>query len=64
MEKVGTLLVYKQTNGANLSITYRAGKTSCIKTVFQQVPAVEVPHFGVTQKIEQINYKYVRIKGW
>ncbi|WWD18186.1 hypothetical protein CI109_102635 [Kwoniella shandongensis] len=34
----------------------KAGKTSCIKTVFQQVPAREVPYFGVTQKIEKINY--------
>ncbi|OCF31886.1 hypothetical protein I317_02932 [Kwoniella heveanensis CBS 569] len=34
----------------------KAGKTSCIKTVFQQVPAKEVPYFGVTQKIEKINY--------
>ncbi|KAL0252929.1 hypothetical protein I308_102322 [Cryptococcus tetragattii IND107] len=37
----------------------KAGKTSCIKTVFQQVPAVEVPHFGVTQKIEQIDYNSI-----
>ncbi|KAK8865631.1 hypothetical protein IAR55_000776 [Kwoniella newhampshirensis] len=34
----------------------KAGKTSCIKTVFQQVPAREVPYFGVTQKIERVNY--------
>ncbi|WVQ97005.1 hypothetical protein IAU59_004115 [Kwoniella sp. CBS 9459] len=34
----------------------KAGKTSCIKTVFQQVPAKEVPYFGVTQKIEKVNY--------
>ncbi|ODO07596.1 hypothetical protein L198_01177 [Cryptococcus wingfieldii CBS 7118] len=37
----------------------KAGKTSCIKTVFQQVPAQEVPHFGVTQKIEQIDYNSI-----
>ncbi|WVR05600.1 hypothetical protein IAU60_002619 [Kwoniella sp. DSM 27419] len=34
----------------------KAGKTSCVKTVFQQVPAKEVPYFGVTQKIEKVNY--------
>ncbi|WRT65957.1 uncharacterized protein IL334_002908 [Kwoniella shivajii] len=34
----------------------KSGKTSCIKTVFQNVPAREVPYFGVTQKIEKINY--------
>ncbi|KAK4687307.1 Ras-related GTP-binding protein C/D, partial [Tremellales sp. Uapishka_1] len=34
----------------------KAGKTSCIKTVFQQVAVKDVPYFGITQKIEKINY--------
>ncbi|RSH90467.1 hypothetical protein EHS25_001072 [Saitozyma podzolica] len=34
----------------------KAGKSSVIKTVFQQVPVKDVPYFGVTQKIEKINY--------
>ncbi|ORY24694.1 Gtr1/RagA G protein conserved region-domain-containing protein [Naematelia encephala] len=34
----------------------KAGKSSCIKTVFQGVPTKDVPYFGVTQKIEKINY--------
>ncbi|WWC88156.1 uncharacterized protein L201_003061 [Kwoniella dendrophila CBS 6074] len=43
----------------------KAGKTSCIKTVFQGIPAKEVPYFGVTQKIEKINYdSIVPIQIW
>ncbi|WWC68374.1 uncharacterized protein I206_102299 [Kwoniella pini CBS 10737] len=43
----------------------KAGKTSCIKTVFQGVPTKEVPYFGVTQKIEKINYdSIVPIQIW
>ncbi|WVW80431.1 hypothetical protein I302_102413 [Kwoniella bestiolae CBS 10118] len=43
----------------------KAGKTSCIKTVFQQIPTKEVPFFGVTQKIEKINYdSIVPIQIW
>lgn len=36
---------------------FRAGKTSCIKTVFQDVPIKDVSYFGTTQKIEKINYE-------
>jgi Ras-related GTP-binding protein C/D len=35
----------------------RAGKSSCIKTVFQNVPVKDVPFFGVTQRVEKINYE-------
>ncbi|WWC96678.1 hypothetical protein V866_003550 [Kwoniella sp. B9012] len=43
----------------------KAGKTSCIKTVFQQIPTKEVPFFGVTQKVEKINYdSIVPIQIW
>ncbi|WWC60579.1 uncharacterized protein I303_103153 [Kwoniella dejecticola CBS 10117] len=43
----------------------KAGKTSCIKTVFQGVPTKEVPYFGVTQKIDKINYdSIVPIQIW
>ncbi|RXK42517.1 hypothetical protein M231_00071 [Tremella mesenterica] len=34
----------------------KAGKSSCIKTVFQKVPVRDVAYFSVTQKIEKINY--------
>nr|ODN93206.1 hypothetical protein L203_00475 [Cryptococcus depauperatus CBS 7841]ODO02636.1 hypothetical protein L204_01375 [Cryptococcus depauperatus CBS 7855] len=34
----------------------KAGKTSCIKPVFQQAPTSEISRFGMTQKVEQINY--------
>ena len=35
----------------------RAGKSSCIKTVFQNVPVKDVPFFGVTQRVEKISYE-------
>ncbi|WVQ85693.1 hypothetical protein IAT38_007859 [Cryptococcus sp. DSM 104549] len=37
----------------------KAGKTSCIKTVFQGVPTKDVPYFGVTSKVEAINYNSI-----
>ena len=36
----------------------RAGKTSCIKTVFEDNPVKDTPYFGTTQKIEKIDYEY------
>ena len=35
----------------------RAGKSSCIKTVFQGVPVADVPYFDSTQKFEKIDYE-------
>ena len=35
-----------------------AGKTSCIKTVFEDNPVKDTPYFGTTQKIEKIDYEY------
>lgn len=35
----------------------RAGKSSCIKTVFENVPVKDVAFFGVTQQIEKIDYE-------
>jgi Ras-related GTP-binding protein C/D len=35
----------------------RAGKSSCIKTVFQQLPVKDVPFIGITHKIEAIDYE-------
>lgn len=43
--------------GAYRADPLRSGKSSCIKTVFQQVPVKDVPYFGVTQKVEKIVYK-------
>ncbi|ORX34143.1 Gtr1/RagA G protein conserved region-domain-containing protein [Kockovaella imperatae] len=34
----------------------KAGKTSCIKTVFEHVPPSEVAYFDSTQKFEKIDY--------
>lgn len=43
-----------------LSLTlYRAGKSSCIKTVFQNLPVKDVPYIGITQKLEKVDYEYV-----
>ncbi|WOO85721.1 Ras-related GTP-binding protein C [Vanrija pseudolonga] len=43
----------------------KAGKSSCIKTVFQHVPVKDVPYIGITQKIEKINYDtIVPIQLW
>ena len=38
-------------------LTSRAGKTSCIKTVFEDNPVKDTPYFGTTQKIEKIDYE-------
>jgi Ras-related GTP-binding protein C/D len=35
----------------------RAGKSSCIKTVFQHLPVKDVPYIGITQKIEKVDYE-------
>lgn len=38
-------------------LTERAGKSSCIKTVFQDVPVADVPYFDSTQKVEKVLYE-------
>jgi hypothetical protein len=38
-------------------LTDRAGKSSCIKTIFQDVAVKDVPFFGVTQRVEKIDYE-------
>lgn len=35
----------------------RAGKSSCIKTVFQKLPVKDVPYIGITQRVEKIDYE-------
>jgi hypothetical protein len=35
----------------------RAGKTSCIKTVFQGASPKDTAYFGATQKVEKVNYE-------
>lgn len=40
----------------------RAGKSSCIKTVFQNLPVKDVPYIGITQKLEKVNYEYVCLR--
>lgn len=43
----------------------KAGKSSCIKTVFQNVPVKDVPFFGVTQRVEKISYdSMVKLQIW
>jgi Ras-related GTP-binding protein C/D len=37
------------------SAEIRAGKSACVKTVFQGVPVKDVPYFGATQKVEKVN---------
>lgn len=37
----------------------RAGKSSCIKTVFQDIPVADVPYFDATQKVEKVIYEQV-----
>lgn len=37
----------------------RAGKSSCIKTVFQDVAPTDVPYFDSTQKVEKVTYEHV-----
>ena len=39
-------------------LTSRAGKSSCIKTIFQGVPVTDVPYFDSTQKLEKVVYEY------
>ncbi|BEI87150.1 hypothetical protein CcaverHIS002_0704960 [Cutaneotrichosporon cavernicola] len=34
----------------------KAGKSACIKTVFQHLPVKDVPYIGITQKIEKVDY--------
>ncbi|KAK1927674.1 Gtr1/RagA G protein conserved region-domain-containing protein [Papiliotrema laurentii] len=34
----------------------KAGKSSCIKTIFQDVPVTDVPYFDSTQKVEKVLY--------
>lgn len=38
-------------------LTVRAGKSSCIKTVFQQLPVKDVPFIGITHKFEAVDYE-------
>lgn len=38
-------------------IYLRAGKSSCIKTVFQHLPVKDVPYIGITQRIEKVEYE-------
>lgn len=40
-------------------IVSRAGKSSCIKTIFQDTQVKDVAYFGVTQKVEKIDYESV-----
>ncbi|KAL7423540.1 GTP-binding protein gtr2 [Cryptotrichosporon argae] len=43
----------------------KAGKSSCIKTVFQHVPVKDVPYLGITQRIEKIDYdSIVPLQVW
>lgn len=41
----------------------KAGKSSCIQTIFQHLPVKDVPYIGITQRIEKIDYECVKVSS-
>lgn len=53
-----TTLVHWYTLVCDVRLTEnRSGKSSCIKSVFQNLPVKDVTYIGITKKVEKIDYE-------